>query len=167
MFPLCSTTRKVTERAEDRHVVPRHPPLCDLSALDAEHRPEIKFRLATRGGKWAHRSPLRALIRRPRGDEIPLGEQKFDGLNGIGKDRGILLQEFFDMIKTLSLDARRCLAVAGDLRRGQGVERIRLTAVPCIEETPDHDFVLLDRCTHCKAPFLLFVAGTSGRASYW
>jgi hypothetical protein len=60
---LFSTTGKVTERAEYRHVVPRHPPLCDLAALNAEHRPEIKFRFGTRRWKWTHWSLLGALIR--------------------------------------------------------------------------------------------------------
>jgi hypothetical protein len=39
---------EVTERAEYRHVVPGHPPLCNLSALDAEHRSEIKCRFGAR-----------------------------------------------------------------------------------------------------------------------
>jgi hypothetical protein len=42
-----STTRKVAELPEYRHVVPGHPPLCDLPALHAEHRPEIKLRSGT------------------------------------------------------------------------------------------------------------------------
>ena len=90
MFPFCSRTRKVAERAEYRHVVPGYPPLCDLSTLDAEHCAEIKFRFAIRGWKWTHGSPLRALIRSPCGYEIPLGNQKLDGLNRIGKDSRIL-----------------------------------------------------------------------------
>ena len=44
-FPIISATRKM---AEDRHVVPGHPPLCERSAFDAEHCPEIKLRLLPR-----------------------------------------------------------------------------------------------------------------------
>ena len=72
-FPLFSATRKMTECPEYRHIVPGHPPLCDLSAFNTEHCPEIKLRPSTRRWKWAHRSLLRALIRGPRGDEIALG----------------------------------------------------------------------------------------------
>jgi len=46
-FLLCSATRKVAECPEYAHVVPGHPPLCDLSAFEAEHCAEIKSRLAT------------------------------------------------------------------------------------------------------------------------
>jgi hypothetical protein len=73
-FPIISATRKVAECPEDRHVVPGHPPLCDLSAFDAEHCPEIKLRLPPRRWKWAHWPLLRALVRGPRSDEIPLGD---------------------------------------------------------------------------------------------
>jgi hypothetical protein len=69
-------------------------PLCDLSAFDAEHCPEIKLRIATRGWKWTHWSLLRALICGPYGDEIPLGDQKLDRLNRIRKNRRILLQKY-------------------------------------------------------------------------
>jgi hypothetical protein len=107
----------VAECPEYRHVVPGHPPLCDLSAFDAEHCPEIKLRLATRRRKWAHWALLRALIRGPCGDEIPLGDQKLDRLNRIGKNRRILPQKFLDLIKTPSLDTGRCFAMADDVRR--------------------------------------------------
>jgi hypothetical protein len=46
-FPLFSAARKVAQCPEYRHIVPGHPPLCDLSAFEAEHCPEIKLRLAT------------------------------------------------------------------------------------------------------------------------
>ena len=118
-----SATRKVAERSEYRHVVPGHPPLCDLSAFDAEHRPEIKLRLATRRWKWAHWSLLRALICRPSGDEIPLGDQKLDRLDRIGKNRRVLPQKFFDLIEAPSLDTRRCFAMANNIRRYEVVER--------------------------------------------
>ena len=77
-FPNISATRKMAERPEDRHVVPGHPPLCDLSAFDAEHCPEIKLRLPPRRWKSAHWPLLRALIRGPCSDEIPPGDQKLD-----------------------------------------------------------------------------------------
>ena len=41
------------------------------------------------------------LVRSPCGYEIPLGNQKLDGLNEIGKDRRILPQEFLDLIEEL------------------------------------------------------------------
>src|SRR6202162_4004634 len=90
-----STARKVAERPEYRHIVPGHPPLCDLSAFDAEYCPEIKLRLTTRRWKWAHWALLRALIRSPSGDKIPLGNQKLDRLDRIRKNCRVLLQEFF------------------------------------------------------------------------
>src|SRR5215831_8377788 len=113
---LLSATRKVAECSEDGHVVPGHPPLCDLSAFNAEHCPEIKLRLATRRRKWTHYSLLRALVRSPCSDEISLGHQKFDGLDRIGKNRRILPQKFLDLIEITSFDARRCLAMADDIR---------------------------------------------------
>ena len=79
-FPFCSATRKVAECPQYRHVVPGHPPLCDFSIFDAAHCPEIKLRPATRRWKWTHWSPLRALICGPCSDEIPLGDQKLDGV---------------------------------------------------------------------------------------
>ena len=63
---------------EDRDVVPGHPSLCDLSAFGAEHCSEIKLRLPPRRRKWARWPLLRALIRGPCSDEIPLGDQKLD-----------------------------------------------------------------------------------------
>jgi len=75
-FPIISAIRKMAECPEDRHVVPGHPPFCDLTAFDAEHCPEIKLRLPPRRWKWAHWPPLRALIRGPCSDEIPLRDQK-------------------------------------------------------------------------------------------
>jgi len=154
-LPIFSATRKVAECLEYRHVVPGHPPLCDLSAFDAEHCPEIKLCLATRRWKWAHCSLLRALVRGPCSDEIPLCEQKFDRLDRIGKNRRILPQKFLDLMKTPSLDTRRCFAMADNIRCDEVVERIRLTAVPCVEETPDYGLVLLCRCAHGEPPFLL------------
>jgi hypothetical protein len=115
-FPLFSVTRKVAECPKDRHVVPGYPPLGDLSIFDAEHCPEIKLRLATRRRKWAYRSLLRALIRGPYGDEIPLGNQQLDRLDRIGKNRRILPQKFLDLIKTPNLDPRRCFAMADNIR---------------------------------------------------
>ena len=94
-----SATRKVAECPEYRHVVPGHPPLCDLSAFDAEDCPEVKLRLATRRWKGAHWPLLRALIRSPCGDEITLGNKKLYRLHGIGKNRRILSQKFLDLIK--------------------------------------------------------------------
>jgi hypothetical protein len=44
--PLFSATRKVTERTEDCHVVPGHPPFCDLSVFDSEYCSEIKSRFS-------------------------------------------------------------------------------------------------------------------------
>src|SRR5215472_8165015 len=84
-FPLFSATRKVAKCPEYRHVVPSHPPLCDLSSFDAEHGPEIKLRLATRRRERAHWSLLRALIRGPCSDEIPFSDQMLDRLHRIGK----------------------------------------------------------------------------------
>src|SRR6516164_2825073 len=87
---LFSAIRKVAKCPEYRHVVPGHPPLCDLSSFDAEHSPEIELRLATRGWERAHWSLLRALIRGPCSDEIPFSNQKLDRLHRIGKNRCIL-----------------------------------------------------------------------------
>ena len=82
-FLLFSTTRKVTERAEYRHVVPGHPPLCDLSALMWKTAPEIKFRFSTRGGN----GPIGPFVcpRRPFYYD-PLGDQMRDRMNRIRKD---------------------------------------------------------------------------------
>ena len=49
-FPIISAIRKMAECPEDRHVVPSHPPLRDLSAFDEEHCREIKLRLPPR--RW-------------------------------------------------------------------------------------------------------------------
>ena len=98
---------------------------------------------------------LRAFVRRPRGNEITLGYQKLDCLDGIGKDKRILPKEFLDLIKTSRLDAWCRLAVADDARRNQIIERVGLTAVPRVKETPDHGLVLLDRCTHGEGTSLM------------
>jgi hypothetical protein len=126
--------------------VPGHPPLCDLSAFDTEHCPEIKVRLPPRRWKLAHWPLLRALIRGPCGDEIPLGDQKLDRLDRIGKNRRILPQKFLDLIKIPSLDTRRCFAMANNIRCDKLVEPIRLPTVPRVEKTPDYGLVLLGRC---------------------
>ena len=110
----------MAECPEYRHVVPGHPPLCDLTAFDAEHRAEIKLSPSARRWKWAHRSLLRALIRGPCSDEIPLGDQKLDRLDRIGKNRGILPQKLLDLINTPSLDPRRCFAMADNIRCDEG-----------------------------------------------
>jgi hypothetical protein len=73
-FPIISATRKMAECPEDRHVVPGHPPLCERSAFDAEHCPENQTAPSAPTVKWAHWPLLRALIRGPRSDEIPLGD---------------------------------------------------------------------------------------------
>jgi len=119
-------------------VVPGYPPLCDLSGFDAEYCPEIKLRLATRRWKWAHWSLLRALIGGPCSDKIALRDQKLDCLDRIGKNCCILPQKFFDLIKTPSLDARRCFAMTDNIRSDEVVERIGLPTVPCVEETTDY-----------------------------
>jgi len=150
-------TRKVAECPEYRHVVPGHPPLCDFSVFDAEHSPEIKLRPATRRWKWTHWSLLRALICGPCSDKIPLGYQKLDRLDRIGKDRCVLPQKFLDLIETPGLDTRRCFAMVDDIRCDEVVKRIRLTAVPCVEKTPDYGFVLLCCCAHSAASSLLLV----------
>jgi hypothetical protein len=80
-----------------------------------------------------------------------LGDHKLDRLDRIGKNRRILPQKFLDLIETPSLDTRRCFAMADNVRRDEVVERFRLTAVPCIEETPDHGLVLLCGCAHAEA----------------
>ena len=90
-FPCLSATRKVAERAEYRHIVPRHPPLRDLSSLDAEHRPKIKFRFGTRRRKWTYWSLLCTLICGPCSYEIPLRDQKRNRLKGVGKNRRVQL----------------------------------------------------------------------------
>ena len=141
-FPLFSAIRKVAKCPEYRHVVPGHPPLCDLSSFNAEHGPEIKLRLATRRRERAHWSLLRALIRGPCSDEIPFSDQMLDRLHGIGKNRRILPQKLLNLIETPSLDTRRCFAVADDIGCDEVVERIRLTAVPSVEKTPDHSLIL-------------------------
>jgi hypothetical protein len=66
-------------------------------------------------------------------------------LDRIGKNRRILPQKLFDLIKTPSLDPRRCFAMADNIRSDEVVERIGLTAVPCIEEAADYGLVLLCR----------------------
>src|ERR1700757_2166086 len=61
-FPIISASRKMAECPEDHHVVPGHPPLCDLSAFDAQYCLEIKLHLPPRSWKSAHWPLLRALI---------------------------------------------------------------------------------------------------------
>jgi hypothetical protein len=83
--------------------------------------------------EWAHWALLRALIRGPCSDEIPLGDQKLDRLDRIRKNRRILSQKFLDLIKAASLQTRRCFAMTDNIRCDKIVERISLTAVPCVE----------------------------------
>jgi hypothetical protein len=63
--------------------------------------------------------------------------QRLDRLDRIGKNRRILPQKLFDLIKIPGLDPRRCFAMADNIRCDEVVERIRLTAVPSVEEAPD------------------------------
>jgi hypothetical protein len=69
---------------------------------------------------------------------------------GIRKNRRILPQKFLDLIETSSLDSWSCFAMADDIRCDEVVKRIRLTAVPCLEKTPDYGLVLLRRCAHSE-----------------
>jgi hypothetical protein len=50
--------------------------------------------------------------------------------------------------------------MANNIRCDQVIERIRLTAVPGVEETPDYGLVLLCRCAHGEPPSLLSFACT-------
>src|SRR5690242_10381615 len=153
-----STAWQVTECPEHGHAVPGHPPFCNLSALDAEYRSEINLRLAPRRWKWTHRALLRALIRGPRGDQIPLGDQKLDRLDGIRKNCRILLQKFLDLIKAPNLETWSCFAMADNIWRDEVVECIRLTPVPCVDETLDYGLVLLCCCAHGEVPSVIVPA---------
>ena len=155
---LVSATRQVTECSEYCHIIPGHPPLRDLSAFDAENSSKIKFRPAPRRWKWTHRALLRALIRGPCSDEMPLRDQKLDRLDRIRKNRRVLPQKFLDLVEVPSLDPRRCFAMADNIGCDEVVERIRLTAVPCVEETPDYGLVLLRRCAHGEVPSVIIPA---------
>jgi hypothetical protein len=114
--------------------------------------PKSNFALRPRRQKWAHLSLLRALIGGPSSDEVLLGDQKLDRLNGIGKNRGILPQKFLDLIKSSSFYTRRCFTMADDIWCDKVVEHSGLTGVPCVEETPDYSFILLRRCAHRETP---------------
>jgi len=91
---------------------------------------------------------LRALIRSPYSNEISLGDKELDRLDSIRKNRRIPPQKFLDLIEITSFDARRCFAVADNIRRNEAVKHIRLAAVPCVEKTPDYRLVLLRRSVH-------------------
>src|SRR3954451_25124303 len=59
--------------------------------------------------------------------------------------------------------------MADDVRSNDLVECFGLTAVPCIEESPDHGFVLLCRGTHCEPPFSYVpwsILGWPGHSGY-
>ena len=81
-------------------------------------------------------------------DKISLGNQKFDRLDGIGKYRSIQPEKFLDIVEALSLEIRRSFAMPNHVRRDEVIERFRLTAVPCVEETPDYSLILLYRRAH-------------------
>jgi hypothetical protein len=106
---------------------------------------------------------LCASIRGPCSDQIPLGEQKLDGLDGIRKNRRILLQKILDLIKTSSFETWSCFAMADNILRNEVVERIRLTTVPCVDETPDYGLVLLYRRAHGEVLPLSSFPLASGR----
>jgi hypothetical protein len=56
--------------------------------------------------------------------------------------------------------------MADNIRCDEVVERIRLTAVPCVEETTDYGLDLLSRCVHGEAPSPLVVPShLDGRAN--
>ena len=82
-------------------------------------------------------------IGNPGGDVIALGDQKLDGLHGVGENRGILGEKLLDLIEAASLDRWRRVAVADNIRRHEIVEGLGPTGVPCVEELPDNCFVLL------------------------
>jgi hypothetical protein len=82
-------------------------------------------------------------------------DQKADRLSRIGKNRRVLPQKFLDLLKTPNLNAWHCFAMADNIRCDEVVERIRLTIIPCVEETPYYGLVLLRRCAHSEAPSLL------------
>jgi len=44
--------------------------------------------------------------------------------------------------------------MSDSIRRNEVVERIRLTTVPRVKETPDNGLVLLCRCAHAEVLFL-------------
>jgi hypothetical protein len=77
---------------------------------------------------------------------------------GNGPNRRILPQKFFDLIKIPSLDPRCCFAMADNIGCNEIIERIRLTAVPYVEETPDYGLVLLRRCAHGEVPSVIIPA---------
>src|SRR5260370_24973247 len=111
---------------------------------------------------WAHEGekgrvcPVRGPLQRvAEGERTPLRAKMFVLWSKGGKNRRILPQKFLDLMKTPSLDTRRCFAMADNIRCDEVVERIRLTTVPCVEETPDYGLVLLCRCAHGEPPFLL------------
>src|SRR5215469_15049989 len=98
----------MAKRSEYRHVVPGHPPFGDLSVLDTEYCPKIKLCFAPRRREWAYRSLLRAFIGGPCSDEVSFRDQKLDRLDRIGKNRRVLPQKFFDLLKAPRLDTWRC-----------------------------------------------------------
>ena len=85
-------------------------------------------------------------------DKIPLGNQKFDRLDGIGKYGSIQPEKFLDIVETSSLKIGRSFAMSNHVGRDEAIECFGLTAVPSVEETPDYDLVLLCRCAHGKPP---------------
>ena len=150
--PIFSATRKVAECPEDRHVIPGHPPLRDLSALDTEHCPEIKLRVATR--RWnGPISPccvpsyvVHAATR------FPSATRSLMVWTESGKTAVSCRRNSLTLIATPSLDTRRCFAMSDSIRRNEVVERIRLTTVPRVKETPDNGLVLLCRYAHAEVP---------------
>ena len=144
----------MAECPEDRHVIPGHPPLRDLSALDTEHCPEIKLRVATR--RWnGPISPccvpsyvVHAATR------FPSATRSLMVWTESGKTAVSCRRNSLTLIATPSLDTRRCFAMSDSIRRNEVVERIRLTTVPRVKETPDNGLVLLCRCAHAEVLFL-------------
>ena len=120
----------MAELPKDRHIVPGDPPFGDLAVGDAEDSAEVKLRLDARGGQRTNRPALRAFIRRPYSDEIILGDHIHERLPGVGKDRRILAQKFFQLIQAADFDSGRRLAMAYDIGCNEIVERFRLTVVP-------------------------------------
>src|SRR5215831_12654374 len=110
--PTAASTREMTQLAENRHVIPRDPPLCDLGSLHAEGGTEIKPRPSPGRRHGSYRSLLCAFIRCPDGNPISLRHEMRDRLNGIGKGCRVLPHKILELFQTPDFDARSRLAMA-------------------------------------------------------
>src|ERR1700728_1880300 len=98
--------RQISKLSEYRHVIPRHPFLCELAVRHAQDCREIESHPFARRRKCPHLAQLRTFVCCPRGHHMPLRNHVREGLSVIRKHRRVLPEKIFELLQAANLQIR-------------------------------------------------------------